>query len=231
MIRAVFFDLYGTLVRFYPPTEEIQTVVCREFGLQVTPRAIIRGYAVADDYMSLENEKQSVFHRSAADRKVFFSEYERRILQSAGIDASNELATQVWERVSRTPKELSLFEDVVPALQGLKAHGLTIGLLSNLNSDMGELTRRLGLKPYLDFWFTGDDVGANKPHPPIFQAALKRAMVMPSQAIHVGDQYHSDVLGALGVGIKPILLDREDLQPQPEACAKIRSLLEVATYI
>ena len=230
MIRAVFFDLYGTLVRFHPPTEEIQTRVCQEFGLRVIPQAIIRGYALADDYMSRENEKESVFHRSETDRKAFFGEYQRLILQGAGIDVSSELATRVWERVSQVPKELILFDDVVPSLQGLKAQGLTLGLLSNLNRDMGELAQRLGVKPYLDFWVTGEDVGANKPHPPIFQAALKKARVVPSQALHVGDQYHSDVRGALGVGIKPLLLDREDLQAQPEECAKIRSLLEVASY-
>jgi FMN phosphatase YigB (HAD superfamily) len=74
-------------------------------------------------------------------------------------------------------------------------------------------------------------VGSDKPHPPIFHTALKRAGVPPSEALHVGDQYRIDVVGAQGVGIQALLLDREDFYPQISDCPHIRSLSQVADYL
>ena len=48
MIKAVSFDFYNTLVRFWPPLEGIQQAACHELGLTVQEEEIIHGYAVAD---------------------------------------------------------------------------------------------------------------------------------------------------------------------------------------
>ena len=76
------------------------------------------------------------------------------------------------------------------------------------------------------------DVGAEKPHPPIFLAALQRAGCAPDEALHVGDQYHSDVVGARNVGITPLLLDRTGLlDPARYDVPVIRSLMETAEHL
>jgi putative hydrolase of the HAD superfamily len=78
---------------------------------------------------------------------------------------------------------------------------------------------------------TSKEVGSNKPEPPIFLAALDRAGVSASEAVYVGDQYDTDVVGARGVGIKPILIDRYGLMPEVSDCPRIRSLPEVMEHI
>ena len=55
MIKAVSFDLYNTLVQFWPPLDEIQQAACREFGLHVCKRDVTGAYAVADVYFNQEN--------------------------------------------------------------------------------------------------------------------------------------------------------------------------------
>ena len=55
MIKAVFFDLYGTLAGFYPSRYEIQSTACADFGIQVTPEGILAGYALADVHMADQN--------------------------------------------------------------------------------------------------------------------------------------------------------------------------------
>ena len=72
---------------------------------------------------------------------------------------------------------------------------------------------------------------SQKPHPPIFEAALRKAGVHPSEAVHVGDQYNSDVVGARGVGIKPVLIDRDGLMCRVDDCIKVRGLMEVLDQI
>ena len=50
------------------------------------------------------------------------------------------------------------------------------------------------------------------------------ADVSASQAIHVGDSYEADVVGARNVGITPVLIDREGLYPTAD-CHRINNLL------
>ena len=106
-----------------------------------------------------------------------------------------------------------------------------MGLLTNLTRDMLPLCRELGLESYLDFVVTSGEAGADKPQPAIFLAALERVGVNASEAVHVGDQYKLDVVGARGVGITPILIDRYDLYPEVSDCPRIRNLSELAQYL
>ena len=80
---------------------------------------------------------------------------------------------------------MARFDDVLPAMDMLKSQALTLGMISNMNRDGGELTEGLGLTPYLDFAVTSGEVGWEKPHAPIFLAALEKAGVEPHEAVHV----------------------------------------------
>jgi putative hydrolase of the HAD superfamily len=89
----------------------------------------------------------------------------------------------------------------------------------------------LGLQPYLNFKVTSAEVGCDKPHPEIFQAALKKAQVKPEEVIYIGDQYDIDIVGARGVGIKALLIDRNDYFPDITDCPRLRSLTEITQYV
>ena len=68
----------------------------------------------------------------------------------------------------------------------------------------------LGLRGQLDYFLTSRDIGADKPHSPIFLESLKLANVKPFEAIHIGDQFDTDILGARKVGMNTILIDRRN---------------------
>jgi len=232
MIKAVFFDLYGTLAHFHPPREEVQAQACQSFGLTVTREGLIRGYLLADDWMSQVNASDTpVPELAGEERASFFAEYERLILQGAGVEADLDTAGRVWAKVREIPYDLTLFDDVLPVLDILKRRELTLGLLSNIGRNITELGEELGLAPYLDFAVTSREVGSGKPHPPIFRLALERADVEPAEALHVGDSYLSDVQGARGVGISPLLLDREGVMGHVDDCPRIRDLLGVLDHL
>lgn len=231
MIKAVFFDLYNTAARFHPSREELQAAACRQGGYQVTPEGIARGYSHADQFMAMENAKDPVFKRTAEAQQTFFAQYERLVLEGAGIAVSQEVADQIFHRLHQMPYGLALYEDVLPTLRLLKEHKLILGLISNIKRDPQQLCESLGLSLYLDFAITSQEVGAEKPHPPIFLAALAKAGVEPHEALHVGDQYDSDVLGARAVGIHPILIDRDGFIDEPLDCPCITGLAELADYL
>ena len=227
MVKALFFDFYNTLVRFWPPLDEIQQAACWELGLSADKKGIRAGYAVADEFMGEENAKVPLAQRTPEERDLFFAEYERLILKGAGLNVTMSLAAEVWQMALQVPKDFALFDDVIPALESLKDRGIILGVISNLHQDMSDLCKRLGLAPYLSLFVTSGEAGAEKPHAAIFLAALNQASVEPGEAVHVGDQYLVDVQGAKGVGITPVLLDREGTYRHVNDCRKIASLPEL----
>ena len=227
MIKAVFFDFYNTLACFDPPREELQARACGEFGIHVTPEGIARGYALADAYMAGEVAIVPLRERDSQDTKSFFAEYQRLILQGAGKEVSLELALEVISRLRQFSYDYTLFDDVLPTLDVLKKRGLTLALLSNNDGDINKLCDDLGLSAHLDFAVNAEEIGSGKPHPPIFLEALKRAEVEPQEALYVGDQYDTDVQGARGVGIHPVLLDRDRLKTDVQDCPRIEDLPEL----
>jgi putative hydrolase of the HAD superfamily len=66
----------------------------------------------------------------------------------------------------------------------------------------------MGLDRYLDAILSSASIGLIKPDPHIFQVACERLRVRPERAIHVGDHYYADILGARSVGVNPVMIDR-----------------------
>ncbi len=231
MIKAVFFDFYNTLVRFWPPLAQIQQGACRELGLNVTAEGIDYGYSVADVYFNRENELKPLAQRSDAERLAFFARYEQILLENAGLATSLDLARQVWQVAISVPKDFIPFEDSVECLQLLRRKGYRIGVISNLRRDMAQLCAELGMARHLDFCLTSAEVGVEKPDAGIFNAALQRAAVQPGEAVHVGDQPRSDVVGARAAGIYPVLLDRGGWHPRSADFVSIGSLAELAPLL
>jgi HAD superfamily hydrolase (TIGR01549 family) len=231
MIKAVSFDFYNTLVRFWPPLEEIQQAACHELGLTVKEEAITHGYAVADVLFNRENEERPLSQRSEKDRLEFFSRYEQLILETAGISVSLDLAQRVWKMAMSVPKDFVPFNDAVPALEELREAGYKVGIITNLRRDVDELCERVGLAPYLDFAVGSQEVGIEKPHPPIFMAALDRVDAAPEEVLHVGDQVRSDVMGAQSVGMQAVLIDRSGYGANGVDCPTITRLSELGELI
>jgi len=73
-------------------------------------------------------------------------------------------------------------------------------------------------------------VGYTKPHPEIFRIALREVGVEASEAVHVGDLYEADVMGARNAGMKGILVDRDGTQRSSD-CPRVRSLPEIYQFI
>lgn len=231
MIKAVFFDFYNTLARFWPPVQEIQTAACREVGLYVEDEGILKGYAVADELFSRENHDRPLYMRSEEERDKFFSHYEQLILKGAGLDVSLALAESVWRIGAMVPKSFSIFDDVKPTLLKLKEMGLATGVLSNLNEDLAPLVEELGIASSIDALVTSREVGVEKPDPRMFNVALEKVGVLPAEAVHVGDQYHSDVRGARSVGMGAVLLDRGIWHSEITDCLRVARLTDVVDLL
>ena len=127
----------------------------------------------------------------------------------------------LWEHVP---------SDVLPALERLRAAGLTLAVASNANGVLQRMFDRVGLTPYFHAVCDSHVEGVEKPDPRFFQVVLDRAGGRPETAIHVGDLYYVDVLGARSAGIEPLLLDPCGLYESFDA-RRIASLGELVSLV
>jgi len=231
MIKAVFFDFYNTLATYHPLREEFYINTCRELGIGVEAKALFTSLAEADIFYRNENSRSPIDKKSPEEKINFYIEYVTRILKRAGIEISRDTALQILAKLQGSKWEFKIYDDTLPTLEVLKNRGLIMGLISNVAQDMESTYTALGLQPYLNFKVTSAEVGYDKPRPEIFMAALEKAKIKSEEAIYVGDQYQLDVVGARGVGIQALLIDRNDYFPDITDCPRIHSLTQIVDYI
>jgi len=233
VIKAIFFDWFNTLASYEPAREKLHSQALKEYGFEVSPDKVLPAVLEGDAYFFEENTNSPMAKRDPEEQAEILMRYQSIIVSKAGVKADRELVAKVMKKVGELFKGTRwiLFDDALPILKELKQQNFIVGLLSNFDKDMKPIFRELSLEPYLDFAVTSKEVGADKPNPLIFQTALQRAGVDASEAIHVGDQYKIDVVGARGVGITPILIDRYNFRPEINDCPRIRSLSELSDYL
>ncbi len=225
MIKAVFFDWLNTIAHPEPDRHELFSRVAQELGIELPPQRLIRAIHVAESQVPAGAPPRW----SEGKDEAPFIRHQEVLSAELGVKMPRETMLEFTKRISRLVRgggvTWVLYDEVLPVVKELKKRGLILGLISNL------IIGEVGLESYLDFVVTAKEIGADKPQPPIFLAALERAGVGASEAVYVGDQYETDVVGARGVGINPILIDRYDLMPEVTDCPRIHSLSEVVEYI
>jgi HAD superfamily hydrolase (TIGR01509 family) len=231
VIRLVTLDLYNTLCYSTPSRHERLAIVCRELGLECEPDHFVRPNVLAEDLYTVENGRSPLHLRSPDEQGAFYRLMWAAMLREAGLRHDDDLAGRVALAMSARRGEWVVFEDVAPTLDALRRRGLTIGVVSNTPVDATALCDRLGVCGQVDFIVSSSLVGCEKPCPAIFEAALDRAGVPAAEAVHVGDQPRSDALGAVGVGMHALLLDRHGLLEQEREYRRIASLAEIPTWI
>jgi HAD superfamily hydrolase (TIGR01549 family) len=231
MIKAALFDFYNTLATHHPIREEVYINICSQLGIKAEAKALYQSLPAADMYYRNENSRSPIEKRTMEEKIDFYVEYVNRILRGAGIEVERDIALQVLAKIREHKWEFRAYDDTLPTLKELKKRSLILGLISNIAEDMESTFTDLGLQPYLDFKVTSVEVGCDKPRPEIFMAALNKAQVKPEESIYVGDQYDLDIVGARGVGIKGVLLDRNNYFPEITDCPRISSLTDIMQFI
>jgi putative hydrolase of the HAD superfamily len=231
VIKAVFFDLYQTLVHYQPSQEELESDALKKLGIEISAADLRRPMLTANEFIYQQIAKRPLSQRSREETMALYSEYQRIVLKEAGLAAEEKTVLRLLGMMQQAKMDLVLFDDVMPALGDLKKRNLKLGLISNIEQNMTATLDKLGLSAKLDFVVTSQDAGFTKPQPQIFQYALKQSGVKSAEAVYVGDQYQVDIVGAKGAGIKGILLDRDDYYQEKLDCPKIKSLNELTQFL
>jgi putative hydrolase of the HAD superfamily len=221
-LKAVLFDLGLTLIHTASFPEIYRRILAR-YGVMVS----------IDDIVCAQKETENMFDTSTYDesqRKTFWTNYNISLLEKLGVKENTRFLAEQIDELWWTCSHVQLYPDVEPTLSGLKAKGLKLGLVSNgFQRDLDHVLGELDLEKWFDVVVCIDSCNCAKPDKQIFLYALDKLGVSPSEAMFVGDSVLQDYEGALGVGIKSVLIDREG--KLPSNYNKVASLTDLLTIL
>jgi HAD superfamily hydrolase (TIGR01509 family) len=222
-VRAVFFDVDFTLI--YPgPTFQAEGYrrFCASHGIDVDAARFDQAVAAAS-YI-LDEVEEPLY-----DDGLFIHYTATIIEQMGGRGASVIRAARDIYAEWATNHHFEMYDDVGPILQALAVRGLTLGVISNSHRSLDAFRDHFALNGVIRAAVSSAEHGYMKPHASIFERALADAGVQASEALMVGDSLKADVEGALGVGMRAVLLRRSGEVPAtvPDGVRVIRSLGEL----
>jgi putative hydrolase of the HAD superfamily len=233
-VRALLIDAHGTLVRLLPPVPRLRALLSERLGVRVTAReaecAIRAEIAHYRSELHTGRDPASVLALRRGCAEVLRSALppDPR-LRGAQLTTVTELLLGALR--------FEAFPDAGPALAQARRGGVRrIVVVSNWDASLPETLERTGLLEALDGVVASAAIGAAKPDPAIFDAALELAEAAPSQALHVGDSLAEDVEGARRAGIRPLWLVRDRVAdrrcpPDPRPIPSIGSLSELQAHL
>jgi putative hydrolase of the HAD superfamily len=188
-IRAVTFDAGGTLIEPWPSVGAVYAEVANEFGFRCEVEKLTAGFFSAW-------QSRSTFGYS---RQEWFEVVQHSFQESCDVTA--KMFDAIYERFAES-RCWRIYDDVLPALEQLKARGLRLAVISNWDDRLVSLLEGLGLANHFEAIFVSALVGAHKPSPKIFHHAAALLGVAPTEILHIGDSQSEDIIGARAAGFQ-----------------------------
>jgi 2-haloalkanoic acid dehalogenase type II len=220
VIKAVIFDLYGTLMTSHEASESIEEAlskILREAGYEIYFQEVwaARQFVAFIDYT-----------RGRANTP---HEYYAKVLERLEIHPDSRLVDKFVNKDFEMQKN-ELYPDVAATVNKLKTRGIKTAILTTTATwrFMPLLEQN---KIEIDFVCTAREAAAVKPNPRIYQIVLTRFGINAEEAMMVGDDIKTDILPAKSLGIKAVLLSRNIRTDRKDADHIVSSLTEITDLL
>ncbi|ALM75377.1 TIGR02253 family HAD-type hydrolase [Thermococcus barophilus] len=204
MIKVVFFDFVGTLLS--KESEAVTHLKIMEEVLK-NANAEISTKQLLEEYEHLTKEE---FSKLAGKPYKPIRIIEIEITERLAKKYNFEVPEDFWQ-IHLKMHQLygKLYPEVVETLKELRKRGYHVGLITDSDNDyLRAHLEALGIFDLFDSITTSEEAGFFKPHPKVFETALKKAGVKGEEAVYVGDNPLKDCVGARQVDMISILLDK-----------------------
>ncbi len=218
--RAIFLDFGGTLCE--------TRASLLPFFREAARRAHVE--LPWDDYLRANDEAWNELWPEAPQLvgqiPAFADRVHERALRRIGFAGPTDRLVEYIREEATSAHSHRPFPEVESTLRALRAAGLPLHVISGHVDYLPVILANLGWSELFETVTFSQQVGAQKPDPRVFRYALSRAGAEPGDSVYVGDSWEADVVGAAGVGMTAIWLNRTD-EPAPGPCRQIRSLAEL----
>ncbi len=219
-IDTLLFDFGGTLDADGAPWKDRFYALYRAEGLDMTAEAFASAFYAADDplvgALPLTAGLSETVHALAANLE---SE-----LGGAGSDRGQRIASRFLSDMS------AIFARNWPVLEAL-AERYRLGVVSNFYGNLEAVCRSAGLAPLFAVMTDSCRVGAEKPDPAIFRAALEALDSAPERTVYIGDSLRRDCEGARRAGMGFIWIAPEGVQAAAAQAIPSPSILAAVTTL
>ena len=224
-VEAVFFDVGGTLVFSNLGHLDLLHQALVVIGYKVTRDEVVQANDLAR--RAVARRRRRIAGRmdiGAASRMWIDNLAEALRLGLSGPDLEQEL-TQAIRQIETGSRE-TVDPDAPVLLAALRRRGFRLGVISNWSADLPEYLAARDLARYFEVIIASESAGSAKPHREIFLKGLAAMGCSPGEAVHVGDDYWADIVGARDLGMAAILLDRDNEDPHAD-CPTITRLKDL----
>ena len=206
-IQMVFFDAAGTLFDVRGSVGEIYARLAAPFGKQVDAEILQHEFA-----LHFRQQPPMAFAPTLtrAERLRCEENWWRALVQAVfarfgEFPQFEDYFVEIFAFFRRA-EAWTVFAEVEATLAALKSNGYRLGVISNFHTRLYDVLEALRLRSYFNSIHISTEVGAAKPNPAIFKAALADNGLQPSQALHIGDSLIADVQGAAAAGMAALWL-------------------------
>jgi putative hydrolase of the HAD superfamily len=210
--EVLFLDVGDTLIRAHPSWAGVYRQGLLESGIDIAEkdleRALLQETQAGGWWLD-----ETPFEPSEARSFETVVAFDAAVLARLGYPDMGEDAFRRIEDAFARRSAWYVFPDVMPALDALTAASIRLCVISNFVWGAPELIHDLELARHFERLVISARVGFQKPNPGIFQHALDQMQVGPERAMHVGDSYRADILGARRLGISAALIARGPNDP------------------
>jgi FMN phosphatase YigB (HAD superfamily) len=210
-IKAVLFDLYGTLVYVENPVTETE----------ISEYLFSRGYEVSPQQLKAAWAFVSFIDYPKYGYKNWCS-YFSRILWRLKVKVNEETLNNIVGLLEGKPYQL--YPDAAGAVIKAKENGFKTAIVTTIA--YFQFKRAIQpIRNYFDFIMTGYEAGCDKTNPKMYRKVLEILNTRPEEAVMIGDDVPIDIILPKKLGINAILLNREGKNVEyPEADAVINDL-------
>jgi len=202
MVKAVIFDLWGTLFYdVFPYPAEF----AKRLGKKVDKYNYVEDY----DYVK------------AFERNLMLAPYENlrtpvtNLLIELKIEPAEKLVSELVGIIHKGAEDQKSYAQTLKVLKNLKENGYKLGLISNTDDySFKHLKNRYHLDKFFDAMLISYDTGIIKPAPEIFQLMIDKLGVGKDEVLMVGDSLEDDAIAAEQFGMKGVLIDRNNRRPE-----------------
>lgn len=218
-IQALFFDVGNTLL-------------FRDMDIVLRPLHERNVFPSLDLLHAVERcakqEFDSLVESHSAIDHGFWWIYYSHLLDKLGI-ANESVCADLIERTRISANWSVIRPGTRETLLGL-TRNYRLGVISNADGKISEILHRSGIKDCFENITDSGLVGAEKPHPAIFEAAARSLGVAANDSLYLGDLYSVDYLGATAFGMHSVLFDVPGAYKN-KGLPRVESLDEFATQL
>jgi HAD superfamily hydrolase (TIGR01509 family) len=223
--KAIFFDRDGTLTYGDPRIKEQTKELVKKWGGLYHDIEYEEMMGLFDQ----ASEGRRPWYKDVEDEIEFFKRYNKHRLQKYGIHEDLDEKADMLHEISWL-KSKRVYPEVIEVLEYFKSKGYKMGVISDTSPSLELTLKACGIAKYFTSFTASSLLGAMKPDPVIFNAALSAQGVAATESLYV-DDYDAEADGARELGFTSFLIDRESNSAGKWTIKNLREIIDFAESV